>query len=81
MKHVALMGAMRNTQSWLESLNGRDHSVDLHVNGRLKMDFGEIRFGGVDWIHLAQDRDWWWAVVNTVMNLRISSNVGNFLTS
>jgi hypothetical protein len=24
----------------------------------------------VDWIHLAQDRDKWWAVVNTVMNLK-----------
>jgi hypothetical protein len=25
----------------------------------------------VDWIHLAQDRDQWLAVVNTVMNLRV----------
>jgi len=24
----------------------------------------------MDWIHLAMDRDKWWAVVNTVMNLR-----------
>jgi hypothetical protein len=23
----------------------------------------------VDWMHLAQDRDQWWAVVNTVVNL------------
>jgi hypothetical protein len=27
--------------------------------------------GGVEWIHLAQDRDRWRAVVNTVMNLRV----------
>jgi hypothetical protein len=27
--------------------------------------------GGMDWIDLAQDRDRWWAVVNTVMNLRV----------
>jgi hypothetical protein len=27
--------------------------------------------GGVDWIRLAQDRDWWWAVVSAVMNLRV----------
>jgi hypothetical protein len=27
--------------------------------------------GGVEWIQLAQDRDQWWAVVNTVMNLRV----------
>jgi hypothetical protein len=26
---------------------------------------------GVDWINLAQDRDRWRAVVNTVMNLRV----------
>jgi hypothetical protein len=28
-----------------------------------------IGWRGVDWMHLAQDRDKWWAVVNTVMNL------------
>jgi hypothetical protein len=35
----------------------------------IKMDLGEIGFGDVDWIHLAQDRDRWRAVVSTVMNL------------
>ena len=25
--------------------------------------------GGINWIDLAQDRDRWWALVNTVMNL------------
>jgi hypothetical protein len=29
-------------------------------------------WGGMDWIHLAQDRDQWWAHVNTVMNLQVS---------
>jgi hypothetical protein len=38
----------------------------------IKMDLGEIGFADVDWIHLAQDRDRWRAVVNTVMNLRVS---------
>jgi hypothetical protein len=33
-----------------------------------KLDIWEIRFGGVDWIHLAQGRDRWWALVNTTMN-------------
>jgi hypothetical protein len=25
----------------------------------------------IDWIHQAQGRDQWWAVVNTVINLRV----------
>jgi hypothetical protein len=36
-----------------------------------KMDLREIGFGDVDWIHWAQDRDRWWALVNTVMHLRV----------
>jgi hypothetical protein len=36
----------------------------------IKMDLREIGWDGRDWIELAQDRDQWRAVVNTVMNLR-----------
>jgi hypothetical protein len=36
-----------------------------------KMVLREIGFGDVDWIHWAQDRDRWRALVNTVMNLRV----------
>jgi hypothetical protein len=35
----------------------------------IKMDLREIGLGGVEWIHLAQDRDRWWVVVNVVMNI------------
>jgi hypothetical protein len=41
----------------------------------MRMDLREIGFGDVDWIHLAQDRDRWRAFVNTVMNLRVPSNL------
>jgi hypothetical protein len=37
----------------------------------IKMDFIEIGSGGMDWIDMAQDRDHWRALVNTVMNLRV----------
>jgi hypothetical protein len=42
---------------WLGRLNGRDHSEDPGVDGRLilKWMLGR-RVEGVDWIHLAQDR-------------------------
>jgi hypothetical protein len=36
-----------------------------------KMDFREIGFVGVDWIHLVQNRDQWQALVNMVMILRV----------
>jgi hypothetical protein len=35
-----------------------------------KMDLREIGWCSMDWIDLAQDRDQWRALVNTVMNLR-----------
>jgi len=39
--------------------------------GNIRMDLREKGCEVVDWIHLAQDKDQWWAVVNTVMNLRV----------
>jgi hypothetical protein len=35
------------------------------------MDLREIHWGGMDWIDLAQDRNQWRAVVNTVINLQV----------
>jgi hypothetical protein len=36
----------------------------------IKMDLREIKWDGMDLIDVAQDRDHWKALVNTVMNLR-----------
>jgi hypothetical protein len=36
----------------------------------IKMDLRDLEWGSMDWIHLAQDRDQWRALVKTVMNLR-----------
>jgi hypothetical protein len=37
----------------------------------IKMDLRVIVLKGVDWIHLAKDRDQWRDFVNTIMNLRV----------
>jgi hypothetical protein len=45
------------------------------------MDLREIGWDGTDWIDLAQDRDQWRALVNTVMNLWVPYNAGEFMSS
>jgi hypothetical protein len=37
----------------------------------IKIDLREIGWDGMDWIDLAQDRDQWRTLVNTVMKLRV----------
>jgi hypothetical protein len=37
----------------------------------MKIDLREIGWDGMDWIDLAQDRDQWRALVNTIMDLRV----------
>jgi hypothetical protein len=38
---------------------------------KIKIDLREIGWGGMDWIDLAQDRDQWRVLVNTVMKLQV----------
>jgi len=45
------------------------------------MDLHEVGCGGMDQFDLAQDGNSWWAPVNAVMNLWVSSNSESFLTS
>jgi hypothetical protein len=40
--------------------------------GNIKMDLIELGWDGMGWIHLARDRDDWWALVNTVVNLQVA---------
>jgi hypothetical protein len=41
------------------------------------MDRREIGWGGMDWIHLAKDRDPWRALVNTVKTFGLRNMLGN----
>jgi hypothetical protein len=38
----------------------------------IRMDLGEVGCGNVGWIGLAKDRNRWRALVNSVMNVRVS---------
>jgi hypothetical protein len=51
-----------------------DHLGSIDVDRRIinKVDFKEIGYESLDWIHLAQHRIQCRAVVNTVTNLRVS---------
>jgi hypothetical protein len=39
--------------------------------GNVKMDLREVGWGGMYWIDMAQDREEWRSLVNTVINLRV----------
>jgi hypothetical protein len=52
-------------------LKGREPLPKRRLEDNIKIDLREIRWKDVDSIHLAQDRDRWRAVVNTVMDLRV----------
>jgi hypothetical protein len=52
---------------------GRDHVEDQGIKGRIiiTMDLTERGWKAVDLCHLMQDRDHWWALVNTATNLQV----------
>jgi hypothetical protein len=37
----------------------------------IKVDLGELGWDGIDWIDLAEDKDQWRALVNTVIKVRV----------
>jgi hypothetical protein len=74
--HVARMGERRNVYRVLvgkpEGRKPLGRSRRRWKDG-FRMDLVEIGWGGGGWRHLAQDRDWWRALVKAVMNLRVLS--------
>jgi hypothetical protein len=72
--HVARMREIRNSYKILVGKpEGKIPLEHLDVDGEddIKTDLGKTGLKGVDWNHLAQDRDRWWALVKTVMNIRV----------
>jgi hypothetical protein len=73
--HVARMGKVRDAYNILvgkpEGRRPLRRPRCRWEDDTKKMDLREIGFGDADWIHLAQNRDRWRALVNTVMSLRV----------
>ena len=52
----------------------------LHNNIKVNVE-KYLCFMGTNWMYLAENTDRYWTVVNTVMNILIPYNMGNFLAS
>jgi len=81
--HAARMGNVKNAYNIL--VGKYDGKTSLGKSRRrsednIKTDLKVIGREDVDWIQLAKNAVNWWAVVNTVMKLRILYEAGN-LTS
>jgi hypothetical protein len=50
--------------------------IAWHRYDIIKMELKYIEWEGVDWNNLAQDRDKWWSVVNTVRNRQVHKMPG-----
>jgi hypothetical protein len=70
------MGQMKNEEPEGERPFGRPWRRWKYI----RLDLKKIRWEVVDWIHVAQDRDQWRAVVNTVKNLQVPYKEVNILT-
>jgi hypothetical protein len=73
-RNIACMEEMGNAYGILAGKPERIRplSIPRHKwEDNIKMDLREIGWGGMDWIDLAQDRDQWRALVNTVINLQV----------
>jgi hypothetical protein len=72
--HVARMGEKRNAYRILVGKPEGKRPLGRprrRWEDNIKMDLREIGWDGMNWIDLAQDRDQWRALVNTVMNFRV----------
>jgi hypothetical protein len=73
-RHVALMGDMRNAYEILVGKPEGKRPLGRPRRGwedNIAMDLKETGWEGDERMHLAQDRDQWRALVNTVINLRV----------
>jgi hypothetical protein len=77
MWHILGTGEV-HTGCLVGDLMERDNLEELCGDGRIiiKWNFKEVEWGGTDWIALTQDSDRWRALVNAVIDFRVSQNLG-----
>jgi len=83
-EYVAYLGNKGNANSVLERKpwENRPLWIPRHKwEDNFKTDLKGIRWEGTDYIHLAQDRENWRSLVNTVRGLSVPQNAGSLLTS
>jgi hypothetical protein len=76
-EHATLMEKMRNVYNISVGKPERKRSLRRprhRWEDNIRTDLRETEWEDVDWIHLAQERDKRWALVKTVMNLRVTSS-------
>jgi hypothetical protein len=74
-EHAARMGNTKNAYKILVRTYERKRLLGRYRRrwvGNIRMDLREIGWEVVNWMHLNQDRNKWRALVNTVVNLRVS---------
>jgi hypothetical protein len=74
-RHVARLGKKMNAyRSLMQNQRERDplRRPRRRWVDNIRMDLGEVGWGVVEWIGLAQDRNRWRSLLNSVLNLRVT---------
>jgi hypothetical protein len=80
--HVACMGGEGNVYMVLMGKSEGKRPLGrprCRLEDGIRMDLRDIGWGSVEWIQLAQDMDWWRALVNTVMKLWVLAPWSEFM--
>jgi hypothetical protein len=73
-EHVPRIGEITNAYKILVRKSDGKKPLDRsrrRWEDNIRMDVREIGWKCVDWMHLVEDRDQWWALVKTVISVRV----------
>jgi hypothetical protein len=73
-EHVVRIGEMRNAYNSMVGISGSKRPLGrprCRWEDNIRMNLRETGQEVVGWMHVAQDRDKWWALVNIVVDFRV----------